>query len=77
MQLADWQNIGVKALQILLDEKWLLLINAKAESQTFILPSCAVSQWKAFVGTANTTLIPPQEVVVSGMAFCLLYGMDN
>ena len=76
MQLADWQNLGVKALQILLDAKWLLLVNAKAESQTFILPSCAVSQWKALVGTTNLTFISSQEVAVSSMAFCLLKKMD-
>ncbi|VEH68145.1 glycogen operon protein GlgX [Rodentibacter pneumotropicus] len=77
MQQEDWHNLGVKALQILLDDKWLLLINAKAESQTFILPNCAVSQWKAFVETTNLTFIQSQEVTVSSMAFCLLYRVDN
>ncbi|OOF55854.1 glycogen debranching enzyme GlgX [Rodentibacter genomosp. 2] len=77
MQQEDWHNFGVKALQILLDEKWLFLINAKAESQTFILPNSAVSQWKAFVDTTNLTFIQSREVTVSSMAFCLLYSVDN
>ncbi len=74
MRQEDWHNFEVRALQILLDEKWLLLINAKKESQTFILPRDVVRRWKAFIGTANLRFIQPQEVFVSGMAFCLLYG---
>ncbi|WP_410678462.1 glycogen debranching protein GlgX [Avibacterium paragallinarum] len=38
MTVADWHNPHSKAMQIQLDEDWLLLINAKAELQTFLLP---------------------------------------
>ena len=38
MQLADWQNHHTKAIQILLQNKWLILVNAKFEPQQFLLP---------------------------------------
>lgn len=38
MTVEDWHNRDTKALQILLDDQWLLLMNTKAELQTFLLP---------------------------------------
>ena len=43
MNLEDWHNRDIKAMQILLDHQYLLLINAKTELQTFILPK---GRWK-------------------------------
>lgn len=43
MSLEDWHNRDTKAMQILLDHQYLLLINAKTELQTFILPK---GRWK-------------------------------
>ena len=33
-----WHNRGAKAMQIVLDDEWLLLINAKRSQQIFNLP---------------------------------------
>lgn len=38
MTVEDWHNRDTKALQILLDDQWLFLMNTKAELQTFLLP---------------------------------------
>ncbi|QQF77870.1 glycogen debranching protein GlgX [Histophilus somni] len=38
MSLDEWHNKGSKALQILLDSKYLFVINAKTSSQKFLLP---------------------------------------
>ena len=34
----DWHNTNNKTLQVLIDKQWLLLINGKRSSQTFVLP---------------------------------------
>ncbi|MGC6359247.1 glycogen debranching protein GlgX [Bisgaard Taxon 45] len=39
MTIADWHNQESKALQVLLDNQWLFLINAKQKLQTFLLPA--------------------------------------
>ena len=50
MRERDWHDGSSKALQVLLDEQWLLLVNAKRGSQIFDLPKgewlcrCAPSQ---------------------------------
>ncbi len=71
MQVGDWHNRESKALQVVLDQQWLLLVNAKAEPQSFILPSTVNEQWKAVAGTTNLT-IQQHQVEISGMAFCVL-----
>lgn len=71
MQIDDWHNRESKALQVVLDQQWLLLVNAKAEPQSFILPSTVNEQWKAVAGTTNLT-IQQHQVEISGMAFCVL-----
>ena len=38
MNEAAWHNNETKAMQIVLDEQWLLLINGKRSEQTFVLP---------------------------------------
>ena len=76
MQAKDWHNRESKALQVVLDQQWLFLINAKAEPQSFTLPNEINGQWKARAGTTNLT-IQQQQVEVGGMAFCVLENMDN
>ena len=68
MTVEDWQNRETKALQIVLDNRWLLLINAKARAQRFILPK---GEWTVVVGTTNLTL-QSMQAEVSNMAFCVL-----
>ena len=76
MQAKDWHHRESKALQVVLDQRWLFLINAKAEPQSFTLPNEINGQWKARAGTTNLT-IQQQQVEVGGMAFCVLENMDN
>ena len=76
MRTEDWHNRESKALQVVLDQQWLFLINAKAEPQSFTLPNEINGQWKARAGTTNLT-IQQQQVEVGGMAFCVLENMDN
>lgn len=76
MQVEDWHHRESKALQVVLDQRWLFLINAKAEPQSFTLPNEINGQWKAKAGTTNLT-IQQQQVEVGGMAFCVLENMDN
>ena len=76
MRTEDWHNRESKALQVVLDQQWLFLINAKAEPQSFTLPNEINGQWKAKAGTTNLT-IQQQQVEVGGMAFCVLENMDN
>lgn len=71
MNLDDWHNRENKTLQVVLDEQWIFLINAKAEKQHFTLPMQAVSQWKHVCGTTHLTL-HENQVEVDGVAFCVL-----
>lgn len=68
MTVEDWQNQQTKALQIVLDNRWLLLINAKAEGQVFHLPN---GKWKPQIGTHNVTL-EAQQAELRSMGFCML-----
>ena len=43
MTLDDWHNRESKALQVMLDGKYLFLINAKLNRQSFYLPK---GKWK-------------------------------
>ena len=68
MTVEDWQNQQTKALQVVLDNRWLLLINAKAEGQVFHLPN---GKWKPQIGTHNVTL-EAQQAEIHSMGFCML-----
>lgn len=71
MTLDDWHNRESKALQIMLDGKYLFLINAKTEPQSFYLPS---GKWKKVAETENSMI---QQCDVSGIAFEVLEHMDD
>ena len=68
MTVEDWQNRETKALQIVLDNRWLLLINAKAKSQAFCLPA---GEWTPLNGTHHLTL-NTRQTELRTMGFCAL-----
>ena len=71
MTLDDWHNRENKALQVMLDGKYLFLINAKTEPQSFYLPK---GKWKKIAETENSVI---QQCDVSGIAFEVLEHMDD
>ncbi|WP_288234380.1 glycogen debranching protein GlgX [uncultured Haemophilus sp.] len=68
MTVEDWQNRETKALQVVLDNRWLLLINAKAEGQAFRLPA---GKWTPLNGIHHLTL-NTQQAELCSMGFCAL-----
>ena len=71
MTLDDWHNRESKALQVMLDGKYLFLINAKTEAQSFYLPN---GRWKKIADIGNRVI---QQCDVSGIAFEVLEHMDD
>ena len=71
MTLDDWHNRESKALQVMLDGKYLFLINAKTEPQSFYLPK---GKWKKIAETENSVI---QQCDVSGIAFEVLEHTDD
>jgi len=71
MTLDDWHNRERKALQVMLDGRYLFLINAKTEPQSFYLPK---GKWKKIAETENSVI---QQCDVSGIAFEVLEHMDD
>ena len=71
MTLDDWHNRESKALQVMLDGKYLFLINAKTEPQSFYLPK---GKWRKIAETENSVI---QQCDVSGIAFEVLEHMDD
>ena len=71
MTLDDWHNRESKALQVMLDGKYLFLINAKTEPQSFYLPK---GKWKKIAETENSVI---QQCDVSGIAFEVLEHMED
>ena len=68
MTVEDWQNRETKALQVVLENRWLLLINAKAEGQAFRLPA---GEWTPLNGIHHLTL-NTQQAELCSMGFCAL-----
>ena len=71
MTLDDWHNRERKALQVMLDGRYLFLINAKTEPQSFYLPK---GKWKKIAETENSMI---QQCDVSDIAFEVLEHMDD
>ena len=71
MTLDDWHNRERKALQVMLDGRYLFLINAKTESQSFYLPN---GRWKKIAEIGNRVI---QQCDVSGVAFEVLEHMED
>jgi len=71
MTLDDWHNRERKALQVMLDGRYLFLINAKTEAQSFYLPN---GRWKKIAEIGNRVI---QQCDVSGGAFEVLEHMED
>lgn len=71
MTLDDWHNRERKALQVMLDGRYLFLINAKTEAQSFYLPN---GRWKKIADIGNRVI---QQCDVSGVAFEVLEHMED
>ena len=71
MTLDDWHNRESKALQVMLDGRYLFLINAKTEAQSFYLPN---GRWKKIAEIGNRVI---QQCDVSGVAFEVLEHMED
>lgn len=70
LQDHDWADHQTKAMQILLEDKWLLLINAKQTTQQFSLPK---GKWKFLFGKENSTLlIDTLSIALKDIGVCVL-----
>lgn len=66
---SDWHNPN-QAMQILLENKWLILINAKQTTQEFLLPD---GNWEILLGQENTTLMTDTlAVALKDIGVCVL-----
>ncbi|HBO39103.1 MAG TPA: glycogen debranching enzyme GlgX [Pasteurellaceae bacterium] len=70
MNTGDWYNREIKALQILLNAQWLLLINAKAEKQIFSLLQGKWYMSSDIIGSSNQTL--ENQLEINDLSLCLL-----
>lgn len=70
IQFKDWQDYSTKALQILLEDKWLILVNAKQAMQQFLLPK---GDWQILLGEKETTLMTDTlAVTLNHIEVCVL-----
>lgn len=70
IQQAEWHDTTTKALQILLEDKWLILINAKQATQRFLLPK---GHWQLLLGEENPALmIDTLAVTLDDLGVCVL-----
>lgn len=72
MTVNDWHNTDCKAMQIQLDERWLLLINDKAQPQCYQLPPLPKGQiWQNNLSSQSTVAENVTE------AACWTYVLDG
>ncbi|MDE4012769.1 glycogen debranching enzyme, partial [Glaesserella parasuis] len=70
IQFKDWHDHSTKALQILLEDKWLILVNAKQAMQQFLLPK---GDWQILLGEKETTLMTDTlAVTLNHIEVCVL-----
>lgn len=70
IQFKDWHDHSTKALQILLEDKWLILVNAKQAMQQFLLPK---GDWQILLGEKETTLMTDTlAVTLNDIEVCVL-----
>ena len=70
IQFKDWQDHSSKALQILLEDQWLILVNAKSAEQQFLLPE---GDWQMLLGEKETTLMTDTlAVTLNHIEVCVL-----
>lgn len=67
---AEWQHSDTKALQIQLENQWLILFNGAPQAQCFHLPS---GDWQTVFGSDYLTLMTDtQTATLSGIGVCVL-----
>ncbi|WP_373766489.1 glycogen debranching protein GlgX [Glaesserella sp.] len=70
IQFNDWHDHSIKAIQILLENKWLILVNAKQTAQRFLLPK---GNWQILLGTEKATLMTDTlAVTLKNIEVCVL-----
>ncbi|WGE32402.1 glycogen debranching protein GlgX [Actinobacillus genomosp. 2] len=72
MEVADWHNKQLKALQILLQDHWLILINAKKTTQQYVLPD---GKWQLCIGKNIATFVAGTQSIalqLEQMGVCVL-----
>ncbi|MDG6285221.1 glycogen debranching protein GlgX [Glaesserella parasuis] len=70
IQFKDWHDHSTKELQILLEDKWLILVNAKQAMQQFLLPK---GDWQILLGEKETTLMTDTlAVTLNHIEVCVL-----
>lgn len=60
----DWENRETKSLQVLIDNKWLLLVNGKRSPQKYVLPQ---GEWACRLEPAHAPICQPAECTVPDM----------
>lgn len=66
----DWHNSDIRSIQILLEDKWLILVNGAPQQQEFLLPK---GKWQLLLGTENNTLrTDTLAVALNGVGVCVL-----
>ncbi|KMK50750.1 glycogen debranching protein [[Actinobacillus] muris] len=70
IQFNDWHDHSTKAIQILMEDQWLILINAKTAPQRFLLPK---GEWDTQLGIENTALMTDTlAVTLDTLGVCVL-----
>lgn len=72
MTTYDWHDRSTKALQILLQDQWLILVNAKKAMQQFFPPT---GKWHIYLGGDIATLMTDAQSValqLEQMGVCVL-----
>lgn len=70
IQFDDWHNPATKAIQILMEDQWLILINAKPAQQRFLLPK---GDWHSILGVENSALMTDTlAVTLDTLGVCVL-----
>ncbi|MGX2967402.1 glycogen debranching protein GlgX [Ursidibacter sp. B-7004-1] len=66
----EWHDEAIRSLMILLENQWLILINATHTTQQFLLPE---GQWQALLGIEKATLMTDtQAVTLTHLGVCVL-----
>lgn len=70
VQFHDWHDNSMKAIQILIEDQWLILINAQSAQQRFLLPK---GNWDRLLGVENSALmIDTLAVTLDSIGVCVL-----
>lgn len=74
MDINHWHDNKLKELAILLQDEWLILVNAKRQPQQFFLPQ---GSWTVIWAQKNSTLMTDtQSVTLNNMGVCVLQKSD-